>query len=65
MKCAMGGNSGSSFTRVNHQELGVVLICDTCLLQEKTGYAPCLTAAGVDAWGSVTIQRDRSTATGC
>ena len=40
MKCAMGGDSGISFTRVNHQELGVVLICDTCLLQEKDQLRP-------------------------
>jgi len=35
MKCAICGKSGTSFKKVNHQELGVVLLCDACLVDEK------------------------------
>jgi len=35
MNCEICGKSGTSFTKVNHQETGVVLLCDACLLKEK------------------------------
>ncbi|MCU0631079.1 MAG: hypothetical protein MUF37_08005 [Methanoregulaceae archaeon] len=52
MKCAVCDESGTSFTKVNHQELGVVLLCNACLVKKKTVFAPYLIAAGADACGN-------------
>jgi hypothetical protein len=35
MNCAICAEPGISFTKVNHQELGVVLLCNACLAKEK------------------------------
>jgi len=40
MKCAICGESGISFTKVKHQELGVVFLCDACLRKEKDRIHP-------------------------